>query len=621
MHGSSQPSSATTERASRRARRVRGAIVLSCALALGLAAVATAALPWRAAEEVALPANASSGSPDASLSLLSCPTAGACVGAGLYGDTDGTGRTLVAAQSGGSWAAARELTLPAGAATDPQATPTALACATASDCALTGAYQDASDGLQAMVATRSGGTWGAAQRLDLPANADATDPTPMLTSVACPAPGACTAVGYYFTSADHPRAMVATRSGASWSDATELDLPADADATTPDAGLYAVACGTAGSCAAVGSYLDDDGAHQAMIATATGGTWSAATKVDLPAGAATDPLAYLNAVACPAAGSCTALGSYVDATSGGQVMSTSLSGTATRLSLPANAHGGDPDAAIAAVACASATSCAAVGSYFDASDTPRPMVASRTAGAWAPATQAALPADADATSPGAHLDAVACPAPGACVAAGSYVVDGAALRPMVAAQAGAAWATASALTAPGNADADDPEGHVYGLACGSDESCVLGGDYTTAAGERRAMVAAARPADPATPVATPTPDPVVTPTPSPTRTTTTSTRPALTLKTKKLTVAKGAVKLKLACTSARCAGTIRLTRAGKVLATASYAIPRGATQTITIRLTKAGKKALRNSRRRAVKVKVVVAVKGAGSTAKSLLVR
>lgn len=610
MHG--KPASARIARASRRA------VVLSCVLALAITAAATAAtLQWSATDEVALPVGANATGPDAALSFLACPTAGACIGAGSYLDVDGHGRALVAAQSGARWGAAQALALPAGAASDPQAVPTALDCASAGDCAVTGTYVDATDGAQAMVAGRAAGAWSAAQRVDLPGDADAVA-EPVLSAVTCPAAGACSAVGSYFTGAGTFRAMVATRSAGTWSAATALDLPADADTANPQAALYAVACASAGSCTAAGSYLDEDGAYQAMLATQSGGTWSAAAKVAAPAGARTEPSAYLNAIACPAAGACTALGAYLDASGAGRVMTATTSGPATALSLPADANAIDPAAAVSGLDCASATACAAVGSYRDGTGVYRPFVASRTSG-WAPAVGLALPADADPTIE-SSLDAVACPAAGACVAGGSYANASSQLRPMIATEAGAA----TRVALPANAG-DLPDAHVRAVACDSEQACDLAGDYTTASDGRHPLVIAGRPAPPP-PVSQPsTPEPIAppapTPTPTPTRTVVTSARPALKLQTTKLTVRKGAVKVKLACASARCSGTIRITRGRTVLASASYAVARGATRTITVRLTKAGKRALRHAKRHPVRVKVAIAVRGAAPTTKSLLVR
>src|SRR5712692_10145839 len=61
--------------------------------------------------------------------------------------------------------------------------------------------------------------------------------------------------------------------GQAWQ-AAQAPLPADA-ATQPDAGLDAVACPSATVCVADGAYTDSSGNAQGLLLTGSGGAWTA----------------------------------------------------------------------------------------------------------------------------------------------------------------------------------------------------------------------------------------------------------------------------------------------------------------------------------------------------------
>ena len=77
--------------------------------------------------------------------------------------------------------------------------------------------------------------------------------------------------------------MVVTRSGGHWGRATELTLPANADAGL--GGLAeSVSCSRAGSCVAVGNYRSG-GEFEGFTAARSNGSWHQARPVRLPANA------------------------------------------------------------------------------------------------------------------------------------------------------------------------------------------------------------------------------------------------------------------------------------------------------------------------------------------------
>jgi hypothetical protein len=201
--------------------------------------------------------------------------------------------------------------------------------------------------------------------------------------------------------------------------ASHAALPSDAG-SDPSVVLNGSACANTTSCASVGSYQDVDGAQQVLLETLTSGGW-VPSEGALPANAGADPEASLKAVACPAPGSCEALGSYIDDEGNQQGLIDTLANgawTPSQALLPVNAAT-DPDAQLNAVACSSPTACVGVGSY-DANGTDveqPPLIESLSGGSWSP-LEGPLPVG----SGSGVLNGLSCPTAGFCVAVGVYTV-------------------------------------------------------------------------------------------------------------------------------------------------------------------------------------------------------
>ena len=161
--------------------------------------------------------------------------------------------------------------------------------------------------------------------------------------------------------------MLVTGSGTSWT-ATEAPLPENASADPVIGTLGSVACPSASSCVAAGTYDDSSGNRQGLLVTGSGTSWTA-TEAPLPENAAASPYAALDSVACPSASTCVAAGTYEDSSGNEQVLLVTGSGTswtAAEAPLPANA-GPDPVDTLGSVACPSASSCVVTGTYEDSS--------------------------------------------------------------------------------------------------------------------------------------------------------------------------------------------------------------------------------------------------------------
>jgi hypothetical protein len=192
-----------------------------------------------------------------------------------------------------------------------------------------------------------------------------------------------------------------------WAQASEITSPSGATvvAGAQDAGLSGVACTSPGNCVAVGSYADANGSgiDQLMAVNESDGSWGVAQKLTLPNDASTTfpQSAALYSVACTSLGNCVAVGQYQDTNGTADFLALYVTetdgvwGTAQTVSLPAgwDTTANGQDASLYGVTCTSAGNCVAVGTYLGTNGISdrEAMVVTETNGAWAAATELALP--------------------------------------------------------------------------------------------------------------------------------------------------------------------------------------------------------------------------------------
>jgi hypothetical protein len=170
----------------------------------------------------------------------------------------------VADESGGTWGQAH---LIPGADTLVPTDATAVSCAPAGNCGVTGNFTDAATNQQVFVADETGGTWGQAQALpglealNLSGHAETV-------AISCRAPGNCSTGGTFsglFDGALNTESYVADERQGGWDLAVQVfgGLPFNGSNLTT---LDSVSCGSAGNCAAGGFHEDANGHAQAFIA-------------------------------------------------------------------------------------------------------------------------------------------------------------------------------------------------------------------------------------------------------------------------------------------------------------------------------------------------------------------
>jgi hypothetical protein len=356
--------------------------------------------------EAPLPPHVQSGT----LSGITCSSVDFCVAIGTYGDDLGLIDTMV----DGTWTAT-EAPLPPGLpASGVGETPNAVTCPADGSCVIVGWAAFLSQGPDyeqsiPFIDTLSDGTWTSIDA-PVPANAVADFYEDGLTSVSCAAVGSCVAVGMYHYDFNDNIGLIDTLSDGTWTAQAAPAPPSTTEYQWMD--LDSVACPAAGSCVAIGGYatpVDVTGTTEAgVIETLSGGSWS---DIQAPIPASSTPsFATLTGLACPALGSCEIDGDVTDGhdDGGGSPLFEDLSGGTWTPSSPSGLVGGP-------LACPAVESCVSVGAD---------VVSTLSDGVWT-ATTLALPANAELDSTGytlTALQAVSCATVTTCAAVGDYQI-------------------------------------------------------------------------------------------------------------------------------------------------------------------------------------------------------
>jgi hypothetical protein len=291
-------------------------------------------------------------------------------------------------------------------------------------------------------------------------------------------------VGYIYDSLNNHQAYVGSIVDGAPKAGAQVSLPADA-ASNPGASLTYVGCQGVSTCTAVGYYTNQSSVQVPIVVQINNGTPSAAVPVPVP-GDAVAGQEFFQSLACPSSGDCVAVGTYTSSTtSKSEPWVVALNGTsATNVSVnqPSNYDTASPQGEFYGVACQASSPCEAVG-YYEATSSAysEPMAATINPGSSVTTVQVPLPSDAVSNDPAGTLNAVACPASGACEAMGYY--NGAGLEENVVVPiTGGTPGTPITATPASGYRANSPYGGVKGLACSSASMCVAAGYFYNSGG-------------------------------------------------------------------------------------------------------------------------------------------
>ena len=458
--------------------------LLAAAMTAGPASAATTAagVPaghWGTAREI--PLTGLKAAAGAIVTVVSCASPGDCTAGGKYADQDGNVQVFVVSEVNGRWQKARALPGLNGTSIGAVAHISSISCPTAGACVAAGSFGDQAGTQRAFVAESKNGTW----HRPVPLSFGTADVDPVeefdAKSVSCPAPGSCT-VGlvvpvFAAGGGSAQEAFVVDEVDGVWGSARPVpDTPALNDGL--DAQVSAVSCFAPGNCLAGGSYTHNH--PHAFIAAETDGSWGGAMElpgiIQLP-GFSSSSGAVVRSVACFSAGNCTVSGVYTgtDATQG--FVATETDGT-WRSQVISGAQGPDSgtNTRVSGMSCTASGDCAITGTFFDAAGS-HAFVLSDAGGA-RPLT---------GLNGNAEGDAVACAAD-RCVTAGT-VLGGSPGRFRVFAgdEAGGAWGAAKLVG--GKLTDGSTGGLVATASCAAPGRCVIGGTIDDAKGQSHAFVA------------------------------------------------------------------------------------------------------------------------------------
>jgi hypothetical protein len=272
--------------------------------------------------------------------------------------------------------------------------------------------------------------------------------------VSCPRASYCVAVGAYNAN-DVVRVLTELWNGTSWS-----VVPSPGPHGAVSSMLTAVSCLSASHCVAVGSYTDGSDRTRALTEIWNGSSWAIIGSPKPKGGTEIG----LSGVSCATASHCVAVGSYTNHASVPVTLTELWNGSSWSVVASPNPVGSS-SSSLAAVSCASASACMAVGSDLDAD-----FVEDSLAELWNGTSWSLVPSPAPAGAQGSDLDAVSCPQPGRCRAVGNYVDGDSVSQTLAESWNGSSWSVVASPTPSGS-----PSSDLYGISCAGGSHCLAVG--------------------------------------------------------------------------------------------------------------------------------------------------
>lgn len=264
----------------------------SC-VAIGDDSSSSYAIVWEGAGWTEQSTPSLGGGQSSNLRAISCGGSTGCTAVGERVFGTGLVQPLAERSGGSQWAVQAAVGLPGAQAT----AITATSCVQATACQAVGNFVDASNGQTLALAEGWSGSGWTIEAMPDPATATST----YITGVSCPSLNACLAVGYSTERNFDTIAIAELWDGEHW---TISSVPPPSSATY--ATFSAIACDGTNSCTAVG---DDNVAANATFAEHwNGSTWTPQSTASPPG-----PNAKLDGISCPTISTCTAVGSYENA--------------------------------------------------------------------------------------------------------------------------------------------------------------------------------------------------------------------------------------------------------------------------------------------------------------------
>jgi len=280
-------------------------------------------------------------------------------------------------------------------------------------------------------------------------------PTASLDGVSCTSPTNCIAAGYHSPAGVGGEHLLAYHwNGSSWTLQSAPEPPGASESE-----LYAVSCGSAANCTAVGQYYPPGGGVLPLVEHWNGTTW-AVQHVPFVKFA----LGLLGGVSCPTATDCVAVGSYGTFNQNTNLFAEHWNGSRwTFQTVPTPAG---TSFLLNSVSCLWPEHCTAVGGAFNGTQIQAPVVARTNGSTWT--------LQKDAAPAGTMLFGVSCPSATACTAVGENAANAAFFNTGVAEYwNGTSWALQATPVPQTNTHGAE----LFGVSCPAPLACTAVGIY------------------------------------------------------------------------------------------------------------------------------------------------
>ena len=382
-----------------------------------------------------------SGATNTSLDSISCTNANACTAVGSDDTSAGTETPLAETWNGTTWTI--QTTAEAGGAV--ASVLGSVSCSAANACIAVG--YSGSVGAEVTLAEQWNGIKWAIQTAPNPNGAL----TSFLDGVSCAPDGTCFAVGAYQDSSGNEVTLAEKWDGSTWGIQSTPD-PSGALASSLDG----VSCPAKSVCTAVGSSTSGAGVQTTLAEAWDGTNWTIQATPD-PASEGNE----LDGVSCTAAKACVAVGTRENGGKTGAELAEVWNGSTWTVQTTPAPYGVTGHAVLQGVWCIAATTCTAVGSYNDSSDTEVTLAQKLLGATW---TIQPTPKGLNG-----YLNATSCSGVADCVAVGSYRLLGVQLT-LAEVRTGQSW-TVQATPNPAGAT----HNVLDGVSCPAPNACVAVG--------------------------------------------------------------------------------------------------------------------------------------------------
>jgi hypothetical protein len=391
--------------------------------------------------------------PEQSLASVSCASATRCMAVG-ESFNESTGVNFAERYDGRRW---RRQPIPTPG--DEEDFLTGVSCVSARICLAAGATIDDSYGDTLTVTERwNGSRWS----IQNPPNSVESQ---TLNDLSCTAVNACVAVGTFTTASGANQPLVQRWNGHRWA-VRFAARPRGAEGGT----FAAVSCSSRRVCDAIGSFNTRQDGSQPLAEQLEGSRWRAKPTAGFVGGAS----GALNGVSCTAAGTCAAVGDYIDGSGTRETLAErETSGDWVVQPTPTRPRG--TTSTLSAVSCATGSACAAVGEYCNSPRCSEVGADVPLAETWDGSKWAIVPAPDPPGTSNSQLDAVSCATPTSCIAVGDQQAEGdmVLFTPLIEAWNGSSWAIEQAATPPGS-----PDTRLTGVSCSSPTACTAVGSFS-----------------------------------------------------------------------------------------------------------------------------------------------